>query len=45
MIGVRPAVKRIGTCERAALMMPPSALAAPTITWTITACGRPETMA
>src|SRR6266850_5122440 len=43
--GVRPAVTRIGACARAALMMPPSALAVPTITWTITTCGRPVTMA
>ena len=26
-------------------MTPPSAFAAPTITWTITACGLPDTMA
>ena len=45
VMGFRPAVKSIGTFERAAFMMPPSALAVPTITCTITACGRPVTMA
>jgi hypothetical protein len=43
-MGVRPAVIRIGTLARAALMTPPSALAPPTITWTITAWVRPVTM-
>ena len=41
VIGVRPAVIKIGTCERAAVMMPQAAFAVPTVTWTITACGRP----
>ena len=45
VMGLRPAVKSIGTLDRAAFMMPPSALAAPTMTCTITACGRPVTMA
>ena len=45
VIGFRPAVKSMGTFARAAFMRPPVALAAPTITWTITACGRPVTMA
>ena len=43
--GLRPALKRIGTFERAALMMPLTALPAPTITWTMTTCGRPVTIA
>jgi hypothetical protein len=43
--GVRPAVTRIGAWARAALMMPPRALAVPTMTWTITTCGRPVTIA
>ena len=42
--GVRPAVKNIGTCERAAFIRPHTALAAPTLTCSITACGRPDTM-
>jgi hypothetical protein len=45
VIGLRPALKRMGTLLRAAFMMPPIAFAAPTITWTITACGRPVTIA
>jgi hypothetical protein len=44
-MGVRPAVISIGTRARAALMIPLSALAVPTVTWTITACGRPVTIA
>src|SRR5215470_10327867 len=31
----------MGTCERAAVMTPQEALAVPTVTWTMTACGRP----
>ena len=45
VIGLRPAVKSIGTPTREALMIPASALAAPTMTCTITACGRPVTIA
>jgi hypothetical protein len=45
VIGVRPAVTSIGTLARAAFMIPPSALAVPTITWTMTTCGRPVTIA
>ena len=41
--GVRPDVKKIGTLSRAALSRPISALAMPTLTWTMTACGRPVT--
>jgi hypothetical protein len=44
-MGVRPAVIRIGTFCREALMMPFSEFAVPTPTWTIMACGRPVTMA
>ena len=43
--GLRPALNRIGTFARAALMMPPTALPAPTITWTMTTWGRPVTSA
>ncbi len=42
VIGVRPEVNRIGTSSRAALSRPMSAFAMPTLTWTMTACGRPE---
>ena len=45
VIGVRPAVKRIGTFWREALMRPFSEFAVPTPTCTIIACGRPVTMA
>ena len=41
--GVRPEVKSSGTRARAAFITPTSALATPTSTWTITACGRPVT--
>ena len=44
MIGVRPAVNSTGTCVREALMMAPMPFAVPTVTCTITACGRPVTM-
>src|SRR5262249_11186305 len=44
-IGLRPALKSMGTLARAALMTPPTALPAPTITWTMTAWARPLTMA
>src|SRR5215472_12374038 len=44
-IGLRPALKSMGTLARAALMTPPTALPAPTITWTMTAWARPVTMA
>ena len=43
--GVRPAVKRIGTFWREALMRPFSAFAVPTPTCTIMACGFPVTIA
>ena len=45
VIGVRPAVKRIGTFWREALMRPFSEFAVPTPTCTIIACGRPLTIA
>jgi hypothetical protein len=44
-MGLRPALKSMGTLARAALMMPPTALPAPTMTWTMTACARPVTIA
>ena len=44
VIGLRPAEKSMGMFERAALITPPAALAAPTMTWTITAWARPVTM-
>ena len=43
MIGVRPAVNRMGTCDREALMIAPTPFAVPTVTCTITAWGRPVT--
>ncbi|MNV69848.1 hypothetical protein D3C71_1627790 [compost metagenome] len=42
--GVRPAVKNIGTWLRAAFIRPQTALAAPTVTCSITAWGLPVTM-
>ena len=44
VIGLRPAEKSMGTLERAALITPPAALPAPTMTWTMTTWGRPVTM-
>jgi len=41
VIGVRPAVISTGTFARAAEIMPVDAFAVPTLTWTITAAGRP----
>jgi hypothetical protein len=43
VIGVRPAVNRTGVWVRAAFMTAPTALAVPTVTWTMTTCGRPVT--
>mgnify|MGYP000323570189 CR=1 FL=1 len=40
LIGVRPAANSTGTCARAAFSTPHTALAVPTLTWTITACMR-----
>ena len=45
MIGVRPAVKKIGMLERLALIRLPIELAVPAIVWTIITCGRPVTIA
>ncbi len=45
VIGVRPAVNRIGMFCREALIRPLIELAVPTPTWTIIACGLPVTMA
>jgi hypothetical protein len=39
--GVRPADIRMGTLAREAVMMAVAALPVPTLTWTITAAGRP----
>ncbi len=41
VIGLRPAEKSMGMFERAALITPPAALPAPTMTWTMTTWGRP----
>jgi hypothetical protein len=41
VIGVRPADMKIGTFARDAVMMAVAALPVPTLTWTITATGRP----
>jgi hypothetical protein len=45
VIGVRPAIMRIGARDRTALMSPPSAFAVPTVTCTITTWARPVTIA
>ena len=37
--GVRPAAMSIGMFSREALIRPHNALAVPTLTWTMTACG------
>jgi hypothetical protein len=42
--GVRPAISITGTCSRRASMRALMVLAVPTLTCTITACGRPLTM-
>ena len=44
VMGVRPALKSMGTLERAALTMSPMALAVPGRVCTITTCGRPVIM-
>ena len=41
VMGVRLALKSMGTLERAAFTMPPMALAVPGTVCTITTCGRP----
>ena len=41
VIGVRPALMRMGTFARDAVMMAVDALPVPTLTWTMTAAGRP----
>ena len=41
VIGVRPAISRIGAWSRLALAAPLTMLAVPTLTCTITACGLP----